>query len=167
MMRSVKHLWAVLAALTLLTQSCDHKELCYRNEHHTELEIKFDWSNAPDAQPRTMVVQLFRMDGSHYQRREFTSREGGTISIESGEYKILFHNGEMASVDERGDTFDNYLLATVPQPLLDPMGRGDLSTPPLPEGAEGSPCEACLPAYGAANAATCKCRRTCPDNHLP
>lgn len=49
MMRSVKHLWAVLAALTLLTQSCDHKELCYRNEHHTELEIKFDWSNAPDA----------------------------------------------------------------------------------------------------------------------
>lgn len=139
MMRSVKHLWAVLAALTLLTQSCDHKELCYRNEHHTELEIKFDWSNAPDAQPRTMVVQLFRMDGSHYQRREFTSREGGTISIESGEYKILFHNGEMASVDERGDTFDNYLLATVPQPLLDPMGRGDLSTPPLPEGAEGQP----------------------------
>ena len=163
MMRSVKHLWAVLAALTLLTQSCDHKELCYRNEHHTELEIKFDWSNAPDAQPRTMVVQLFRMDGSHYQRREFTSREGGTISIESGEYKILFHNGEMASVDERGDTFDNYLLATVPQPLLDPMGV----RLPCPKEPKGSPCEACLPAYGAANAATCKCRRTCPDNHLP
>ena len=67
----------MLATLAFLTQSCDHKDLCYRNEHHTELEIKFDWSNAPDAQPRTMVVQLFRMDGSHYQRREFTSREGG------------------------------------------------------------------------------------------
>ena len=132
--------WTVLAMfLLLLTQSCDHKDLCYRNEHHTELEIKFDWSNAPDAQPRTMVVQLFRVDGSHYQRREFTSREGGKISIESGEYKILFHNGEMESVTERGNTFDNYLLATVPQPLLDPMGRGDLSTPPLPEGAEGQP----------------------------
>ena len=68
MMRSVKHLWAVLAALTLLTQSCDHKELCYRNEHHTELEIKFDWSNAPDAQPRTMVVHLARR--RHNQHRE-------------------------------------------------------------------------------------------------
>ena len=68
MMRSVRYLWAMLATLAFLTQSCDHKDLCYRNEHHTELEIKFDWSNAPDAQPRTMVVQLFRMDGSHYQR---------------------------------------------------------------------------------------------------
>lgn len=114
-----------------------------------------------------MVVQLFRMDGSHYQRREFTSREGGTISIESGEYKILFHNGEMASVDERGDTFDNYLLATVPQPLLDPMGRGDLSTPPLPEGAEGQPVRSVPASVWGGNAATCKCRRTCPDNHLP
>ncbi len=139
MMRSVRYLWAMLATLAFLTQSCDHKDLCYRNEHHTELEIKFDWSNAPDAQPRTMVVQLFRMDGSHYQRREFTSREGGKISIESGEYKILFHNGEMESVTERGNTFDDYLLATVPQPLLAPMGRGDLSTPPLPEGAENQP----------------------------
>ena len=101
MMRSVRYLWAMLATLAFLTQSCDHKDLCYRNEHHTELEIKFDWSNAPNAQPRTMVVQLFRMDGSHYQRREFTSREGGKISIESGEYKILFHNGEMESVTER------------------------------------------------------------------
>lgn len=139
MMRSVRYLWAMLATLAFLTQSCDHKDLCYRNEHHTELEIKFDWSNVPDAQPRTMVVQLFRMDGSHYQRREFTSREGGKISIESGEYKILFHNGEMESVTERGNTFDDYLLATVPQPLLAPMGRGDLSTPPLPEGAENQP----------------------------
>lgn len=139
MMRSVKYLWVVLAALALLTQSCEHKDLCYRNEHHTELEIKFDWSNAPDAQPRTMVVQLFRMDGSHYQRREFSSREGGKISIESGEYKVLFHNGEMESVTERGNSFDNYQLVTDPQSLLEPMGRGDLSTPPLPEGAEEQP----------------------------
>ena len=42
MMRSVRYLWAMLATLAFLTQSCDHKDLCYRNEHHTELEIKFD-----------------------------------------------------------------------------------------------------------------------------
>ncbi|WP_294614717.1 DUF5119 domain-containing protein [uncultured Bacteroides sp.] len=139
MIRTLRTLWTMLAALAFLTQSCQHKELCFHNSHYSELEIKFDWSNALDAQPSTMVVQIFRMDGSHYQRREFTSREGGKISIESGEYKILFHNGEMESVTERGNTFNDYLLATVPQSLLAPMGRGDLDTPPLPEGADDQP----------------------------
>ena len=122
----------MLAAFIVLFGACEHKELCLDHSHMVDMEIKFDWEAAPDATPQTMVVQFFRADGSHYIRHEFTSAQGGKIRIEAGEYKLLFHNGEMKSVDERGNTYDNYEVTTVSQSLLDPMGRGELSMPPRP-----------------------------------
>ncbi len=127
-------LWTMSVAL-----SCEHKTLCFDHSHMADLEIKFDWSGAPEADPNTMVVQLFNIDGSHYQRWEFSSKDGGKIRIEAGDYRMLFHNGEMSSVTERGGMYGDYELTTRQQSLLAPMGRADMNAPPRPEEAEDEP----------------------------
>ena len=130
MIRVVGKLGIVLLLLSLLVQSCDHKELCYNHAHVVDLDIVFDWSEASDAEPRTMVIQFFRMDGSYYTTRELASSAGGKIRIEAGKYKILFHNGEMEFVGEIGDTYTTYELMTKPQSILAPMGRSELNALP-------------------------------------
>lgn len=137
MMRLIWRLWAVLL-LAWLLQSCDHKELCYDHAHMVDLDIRFDWTEAPDADPRTMVVQFFRMDGSYYTSRELPLAIGGKVRVEADEYKLLFHNGETQFVGESGKTYSSFCLLTKPQSILDPMGRGGLAALP-PEATVGEP----------------------------
>ena len=86
---------SIACSVMLIAGACEHKELSFDHSHAVELEIAFDWSEAPEAAPSTMVVQFFTTDGKHYERRELT-RNGGKIRIEAGEYKLLFHNGDKA-----------------------------------------------------------------------
>ncbi|TGG39968.1 DUF5119 domain-containing protein [Duncaniella freteri] len=110
---------------------CEHNELCYDHTHVTELNVEFDWSQAPDADPSTMVVHFFRPDGSLYRRVEFTQRTGGKVRLEAGEYSILFHNGNMETVYELGNSHSDYALSGVSRSILEPMGReGDAPRPP-------------------------------------
>lgn len=128
---------AAACAMTVLLAGCEHKDLCYDHSHRAEIEIRFIWDQAPDAEPNTMVVNFFSLDGKHVAVREFSSRDGGVVSIEAGEYRILFHNGEMESVREKVDKFDYYSLHTVDEALLSPMSRFDM--PPRPSTAEKEP----------------------------
>lgn len=122
---------ANFALALILLSGCEHKELCYDHGHNVEIDIRFIWDAAPDADPNTMVVNFFTPDGKHFTTREFTSRDGGRMRIEAGEYMILFHNGEMESVKEALDVFDRYALTTNEESLLSPMSR-DLGAPPRP-----------------------------------
>lgn len=126
--------WGVAVVLT----GCEHKELCYDHSHDTEIEIRFKWSAAPDADPQTMVVNFFSLDGTHVDRREFTSRDGGIVKVDGGEYRLLFHNGEMENVKEVVDNHDKYGLTTVEEALLAPMFR-NLDTPPRPSSSAKEP----------------------------
>ncbi len=118
--------------------SCNHKELCYDHSHMTEFEIKFDWSECPDAEPRTMVLQLFSPDGTRYNRYEFGSPEGGTIRLHTGTYRMLFHNGDTEQAVERGDMYENYEITTHPRELLATIGRAS-SEAPRPDDAKDQP----------------------------
>ncbi|MCM1354981.1 MAG: DUF5119 domain-containing protein [Staphylococcus sp.] len=121
---------AVACVMTVVLTGCEHKDLCYDHSHSAEIEIRFRWEQAPDAEPNTMVVNFFSLDGKHVAVREFSSRDGGVVKIEAGEYRILFHNGEMESVRELVDNFDYYSLQTIEEALLAPMSRVDM--PPRP-----------------------------------
>ncbi|WP_025830571.1 DUF5119 domain-containing protein [Bacteroides stercorirosoris] len=109
----------VVFLLVWLLPACDHKELCFDHAHMVDLDIRFDWSEAPDADPRTMVVHFFRMDGSYYTSRELPRAAGGKVRMEADEYMLLFHNGEMEFVGEDGNTYDSFWLYTKPQSILD------------------------------------------------
>ena len=97
----------------------------------------FDWSEAPDATPRTMVLQLFELDGSHYNRYEFGSTKGGIIRVRAGAYRMLFHNGDMENMVESGSRYEEYEVMTVDRELLAPIGRA--SEAPRPGDAETQP----------------------------
>lgn len=51
---------AVAMSLSCLI-GCSQRELCYDHSHKVPVNIEFDWSDAPDAQPATMVVWFFRL----------------------------------------------------------------------------------------------------------
>lgn len=122
----------IAAAVMLLSLwSCIDRDLCYDHTHMMDVEVKFDWSKEPDASPSTMVVHFFSPDGRHYKRYEFTDKNGGKIRVEAGEYMLLFHNGEMEWVRERGNSWDSYELYTLEEGLLEPMSR-DMPAPPRP-----------------------------------
>ncbi len=123
-------IYAIMIAAVFMP-GCEHNELCYDHTHVTELNVEFDWSQAPDADPSTMVVHFFRPDGSLYRRVEFTQRTGGKVRLEAGEYRILFHNGNMETVYELGNSHSDYALSGVSRSILEPMGReGDAPRPP-------------------------------------
>ena len=55
-------LLACMAFLILLIEfltSCEHKDLCYDYPHRQNVEVTFDWSEAPDANPSTMSLYLY------------------------------------------------------------------------------------------------------------
>lgn len=79
--------------LPLLT-ACEHKDLCYDHSHTTQLEVVFDWTEAPDANPATMSLYLYPEDGSEPMRYEFTNRTGGTITVPIGMYDAICVNSD-------------------------------------------------------------------------
>ena len=138
----MKHL-IIMVACMLGICSCDHKELCMNHSHMVDVDVVFDWSHAPDADPVAMVVQFFRVeDGRQCYRCEFsparkgeTGRgliKGGKVRVPAGEYRILFHNNDIERMDERGDTYAGYEIVSLEQSLLEPMDRGALGAPPRP-----------------------------------
>ena len=123
-------IYAIMIAAVFMP-GCEHNELCYDHTHVTELNVEFDWSQAPDADPSTMVVHFFRPDGSLYRRVEFTQRTGGKVRLEAGGNRILFHNRNMETVYELGNSHSDYALSGVSRSILEPMGReGDAPRPP-------------------------------------
>lgn len=131
-MNSVISRLILIFSCAVAMTGCEHKDLCYDHGHSVEINVKFKWDAAPDADPNTMVVNFFSLDGKYVTSREFTSRDGGTVKLEEGEYMILFHNGEMDNVNEVVDSYDRYSLNTNEETLLAPMSR-NMKAPPRPE----------------------------------
>ena len=135
-MKYMNKLLAGWMALSLLT-SCEHKDLCYDHSHTTKLEVVFDWSESPEADPSTMSLYLYPEDGSEAMRYEFTDRNGGTITVPTGIYDALCVNSDRETHrivnKDRMETFE---VTTGDTRSL----RGALATKsdtaPLAEGAE-------------------------------
>lgn len=89
----MNRLLAAGAALLLLA-ACDKKELCYDHPHNALLQVEFDWTEAPKANPATMSLYLFPDDGAEPMRYEFTDRTGGTIAIPEGVYDAICVNSD-------------------------------------------------------------------------
>ena len=45
-----------MTALLVAATSCELKDLCYDHAHAVEVEVVFDWRNAPDAAPASMSL---------------------------------------------------------------------------------------------------------------
>lgn len=103
----VAAVFLLLAAQVL--SSCEHKELCYDHPHQQNVEVAFDWSEAPDANPASMSVYLYPVDGGAPKSYELTSLQGGYISVAPGVYNVLCVNSDKETHLIKGmDKFETF-----------------------------------------------------------
>lgn len=79
------------ALIALLLSSCQQKELCYDHNHVPKIQVTFDWTDNPDANPSSMMVYLYpRTPGESVLKREFAGKDGGVAQAKAGvSYTIL------------------------------------------------------------------------------
>lgn len=98
--------------LIFLCVACEHKELCYDHSHVVPVEVSFDWTDAPEAQAKSMSIYFFPVEGGEPMRYEFTDMEGGVIRVPAGHYHVITINSDTEYVRYRNkesfQTFEVY-----------------------------------------------------------
>lgn len=85
---------AVLTSVSaVMLSGCDHKDLAYLGVP-SEIEIVYDWRNAPDANPASMGAYLYDEDNNEPLRYIFSGREGGPTRVPAGHYRGLGMNSD-------------------------------------------------------------------------
>lgn len=93
---------SVLMLLTALT-GCTNKELCVLHPHQRNLLIQFDWRDAPDANPESMIVYFYPLEGQSLPMRffEFDNLAGDSVAIMEGKYRVLCYNNDIEASQAR------------------------------------------------------------------
>lgn len=140
--RSMRLISVCAGAMLAAATSCSHRDLCYDHSHYTDLKVEFDWSQEPDADPRTMVVYMFPQDGGMAQRIELSDVNGSIVRVPSGRYDVAVFNGDTETLVESGERFGEFVITTDEESILSPLsplGRAAGSKAPRPEGTEDEP----------------------------
>lgn len=136
-MKKIKKIASILSLTAgLLFSSCEHKELCYDHRHFVDVEVVFDWKNAPDADPTTMDIYFVPEEGGAAERFQFAGKNGGRISVPLGRYNVVGINSDSETNQLQGTgRWETFEVRTVTTSLLSFLGvRG--SEPPRAEGTE-------------------------------
>ena len=91
---------------------------CNGNESESEssqtgcLNVAFDWSNESDANPQSVSLFLFPVDGGIPYRYDFGSRDSGTVEVKAGTYNAVCISNDEPAIAFRGEvsynTFEVY-----------------------------------------------------------
>lgn len=114
--------------------SCTHKDLVYPDPSRSRLTVKFDWRNAPDANPSAMAFYLYDRDGKTPIRFLFQNSEGGDIRVPAGDYLAMCLNADLTdwAVIEREESMDEYKISTLDATELQAMGISTRGIPRAP-----------------------------------
>ena len=82
----------ILLILPVVFASCRHKDLF--TDSAGQVDVVFDWRNAPDADPASMVTQFFGEPGTASLRYILQGKDGGTITLPLGSYSGISVNGD-------------------------------------------------------------------------
>lgn len=127
-------LLALLSAFAAV--SCEQKELLEQKDVESEVEVKFDWTNAPGGAPKKMVLCLFPEDGGKMLRYVFENANGGKIVVPIGTYDALCVNEDTQGVLYRNtDRFNTYEAYTDNVKIIGGLNV-DASVLPRAEGTE-------------------------------
>lgn len=99
--------FGLLFLTALFTAGCHHKDLVYGSAETKVIDVVFDWSDDPDADPQSMALYLYPIDGGSPLRYEFSGKTGGSIRVPFGTYDALCINSDntdwvhLSSTDKR------------------------------------------------------------------
>ncbi len=98
---AIRHSYTIktLLALTALTglASCRHKDLYMEEDMTSRLEVKFDWRDAPEANPNSMALYMYESDGNSPLRFIFSNKTGGEIKVPFGTRHAICLNADINS----------------------------------------------------------------------
>jgi hypothetical protein len=127
-------LMAVLAAASVLSSSCIHKELCYDHRHLTKVVVDIDWAKAP-ASPTGTHVAFYNVDSPTTFYYFDMNAAGGEVEVPMGNYNVVCFNNDSETIQYRNEggfsTYEAYTrLTTIQQSVM--------SAAPLPRSAVDS-----------------------------
>lgn len=135
MKTSKKILMLSLAVLSLT--SCRHKDLYMEEDMTSQLQVVFDWRNAPDANPESMAMYLYEEDGHNPMRFIFSNKTGGLIKSPFGLHHAICMNADNTDWARMRNHEDIETLEIYTQDAAEIGSRADnSSTIPRPEGTE-------------------------------
>ena len=125
MIARMKHIVSSLlvAVVAIGFASCEHKDLCYLHPHGLEIEVVFDWENAPEANPKGMCLYFYPQDGGDPRRFDL-SKDGGKVYLQVGKYNVVIYNNDSEYTRYAFTNFYDHMLYTRDSGILEPIGRG-------------------------------------------
>ncbi len=122
-------------ALLIATTSCEHKDLCVA--HYATLRIEFNWQYAPDANPQSMRVYLYRDGGTSFYRIADFDRNGGYIrDVAPGTYHLICFNNTETAYERDTQSFSAENLITSTTNVLEPIAVVTSQDVPVAAGTE-------------------------------
>ncbi len=85
---------AALGAGSMLLSSCRHKDLYMDDDFSSQLQVVFDWRDAPQANPQSMALYLYESDGTAPLRYIFSNKTGGMIKAPFGTRHAICLNAD-------------------------------------------------------------------------
>lgn len=123
--------------LPLIATSCRHKDLYMEEEMSSQLQVVFDWRNAPDADPKSMALYLYEEDGHTPMRFIFSNKTGGLIKAPFGTRHAICLNADNTDW-ARMRNHENIETLEIYTQDAEAIGSraDDATTIPRPEGTE-------------------------------
>lgn len=84
----------ILSLVVLFFSSCTHKDLYMEEEMTSQLQVVFDWSDAPEANPESMALYLYEGNGYNPMRFIFSNKNGGLIKAPFGTRHAICMNAD-------------------------------------------------------------------------
>lgn len=130
----------LILIVILASAGCQRQqELCFDHDRHERIpmDVEFDWSDHPDADPATMSLYLFPEDGRPSIRYEFEGRDGGRILVPAGRYTAIALNSDTEEIlVEETDRLETFRVRLRDANELQGLSMRSSEVPRAP-GAEG------------------------------
>ncbi len=127
----------MLSFTAVCLSSCRHKDLYMEEEMTSQLQVVFDWRNAPEADPESMALYLYDKDGRNPMRFIFSNKTGGLIKSPFGTHHAICINADNTNWARMRNHESVESLEIYTQDAKEIGSRADnSSTIPRPEGTE-------------------------------
>ncbi len=97
--------------------ACHHKDIECPWNIDRDISVIFNWENAPAANPEGMALYFFpASEGGRIWRFDIAGKEGGTVNLPIGKYRMLAFNNDTRNIDFTGAA--SYFTFTATSPSL-------------------------------------------------
>lgn len=128
---------SILSMVAILFPSCRHKDVYMEEEMTSQLQVVFDWKNAPDANPESMAMYLYEENGHEPMRYIFANKTGGLIKSPFGTHHAICLNADNTDWAKMRNHESIETLEIYTQDVEEIGTRADdTATIPRPEGTE-------------------------------